>query len=369
MPLDRPTRAALAARIAADLEDEWDGASASEPDMAALVESETDLAHGAYGYAEEVLNDLVPSSASLAGLQRWGRVLALPQKPASAAAGSVSGEGNPGATLSVGALLVSAAGGVYEAAADAVADGDGDVALTVRATSLGTEANLGAGATLTLVSPTYGIGDAFTVEAPGIVGADEEGVEAYRARVIDVFRNPPQGGALHDYRRWALQVPGVARAWALPADVVGLGAVAVYIVTAESDPTPTDALIEQVAAFIATRARGGATVTVSAPAIQEVDVLVFVNGIDEADEAAVEDRIDASTAAVFAEAPAALDPMPALDYGVPDVGVRFYRSRVQAAAGDAAGVTINVSSPGADVAPATTGLTVFVRGDFSVVFT
>ena len=371
MPLDRPSRDTLVARIAADIAGAWPGSAPATPgfDLRAVTETEADLAHAAYGFAQALVDELLPTTASLAGLQRWGRILNLPLKPASRAVGAATGTATAGRVLAAGALLVADNGGVYELSAAAEADPTGDLVVSLRATDAGAAANLPPGAALTLVTPMTGVDDAFVVLAPGVVGADDEDVEAYRARILDLFRNPPQGGALHDYRRWALQVPGVARAWALPADVVGLGNVSVYVATAEDDPTPPAELLDQVTAWLAPRQRADAAVSVMAPAVEEVPVTAFVTGlpVDEQDAAAA--RAASGAAAVFAEAPAALSPLPALDFAVPNVEERFYKSRLSAAIGDAAGAAINVQIPGADVTPAAATLTVFRLGAFSVVFT
>jgi len=51
--------------------------------------------------------------------------------------------------------------------------------------------------------------------------------EAFVARYIDLYRQPPQGGDLFDYIEWALEVPGVTRAWCNPLGM-GTGTVVVY---------------------------------------------------------------------------------------------------------------------------------------------
>jgi len=46
-------------------------------------------------------------------------------------------------------------------------------------------------------------------------GEDLEKPEALLARLLDIIQSPPAGGASYDYRRWALEVEGVADALVL----------------------------------------------------------------------------------------------------------------------------------------------------------
>jgi hypothetical protein len=69
-----------------------------------------------------------------------------------------------------------------------------------------------------------------TVAVGGITGGnDEEGTEQLRARYLLRLREPPEGGADQDYEEWALEVPGVTRAWVYPHEN-GLGTVVVRFV-------------------------------------------------------------------------------------------------------------------------------------------
>jgi len=56
------------------------------------------------------------------------------------------------------------------------------------------------------------------------------------ARLLDIIRRPPAGGNRHDYRRWALEVPGVTAAFVYPLRR-GLGTVDVAIVSGDGLPS------------------------------------------------------------------------------------------------------------------------------------
>lgn len=95
---------------------------------------------------------------------------------------------------------------------------DGEVTVIVQAEEAGVAGNLAAGAVLTLLSPLPGTASAGVVAEGGITGgADTESIAELLDRLLYVRRNPPVGGALHDYVIWAREVAGVSRAWAWDA--------------------------------------------------------------------------------------------------------------------------------------------------------
>jgi uncharacterized phage protein gp47/JayE len=73
----------------------------------------------------------------------------------------------------------------------------------------GTAGNLEAGDSLSFVSPLGTVERIAAVAETTVYAMEDEGEAEYRARVVNRFRNPPLGGALADYRRWAGDVPGV----------------------------------------------------------------------------------------------------------------------------------------------------------------
>jgi uncharacterized phage protein gp47/JayE len=91
-----------------------------------------------------------------------------------------------------------------------------------------------------------------TVVSTLVQGVDAETPDDYRARVVQLFQAPPQGGAYADYRRWSLQVPGIIRAYPYTGDP---GEVDVYVEASaassgSADGIPTGAQITAVLAKI-----------------------------------------------------------------------------------------------------------------------
>ena len=126
-----------------------------------------------------------------------------------------------------GTLLQALDGVQYQTTADAtvtVPTATASVAALVAAAA----GNRTTGQTLTLVSPVTGVQSSATAGAL-VGGADLESDDDLRARLIDRIQQPPQGGDAHDYVAWALEVPGVTRAWCFPLEL-GEGTVTVRFV-------------------------------------------------------------------------------------------------------------------------------------------
>lgn len=95
----------------------------------------------------------------------------------------------------------------------------------IRALDGGVIGNQPAGTKLGIINTPDNIDSSATVvELSG--GVDTESDEDLRFRVLSRIRQPPQGGAKHDYENWALSVPGVTRAWCAPNEM-GMGTVTV----------------------------------------------------------------------------------------------------------------------------------------------
>ena len=73
---------------------------------------------------------------------------------------------------------------------------------------------------LTLDSPIVGVNASANVTAGALTGgADAEDDDSLRARLLARIKEPPQGGSKADYVTWALEVPGVTRAWCYPEEM------------------------------------------------------------------------------------------------------------------------------------------------------
>ena len=103
----------------------------------------------------------------------------------------------------------------------------GTVTVPIRALEAGAAGNSVSGAAILIASAASGVNAAGVLAGPATGGADPEEDDEFRSRMLDRYRNPPQGGAPGDYERWAQEVPGVTRAWAAP-NGAGAGTVVLY---------------------------------------------------------------------------------------------------------------------------------------------
>lgn len=111
-------------------------------------------------------------------------------------------------------------------------------------------------------------------------GIDRETDDELRARYLEDLRNPDRGGTSNDYEKWARQVNGVSFSKCLPL-ARGDGTVDVLIST--SSGTPSNELLDEVAAYIAERRPIGADVRIIPPETVLFDVQITIqisNGYD-----------------------------------------------------------------------------------------
>ncbi len=124
----------------------------------------------------------------------------------------------------------------------ASAPANGVQTVTIQADDVGASGNLDADAQLTLVSPIPGVESTGVVDGNGLTGGtDIEPISELLDRLLFRKRNPPVGGAVHDYVIWSREMAGVSRAWAWDAwhgpGTVGLA----WVYDSRTDITPTAA--------------------------------------------------------------------------------------------------------------------------------
>ncbi len=231
--------------------------------------------HGLYGYADWTARQIIWDTTDDDILERWASMwLDVPRKPAAAATGTAAFTISAGAAVPAGTVLQAFDGWQYETTADA----SGSIAPIV-ATQAGAGGNRAAGQVLTLSSPIAGVQTQATAgEISG--GADQERIDALRARLIDRLRNPPHGGRANDYVQWALEVPGVTRAWVSPLELGGGTVTLRFVRDGDSTIWPDSAEVAAVQAYIDARRPVTARAYVFAPV---PDAIVYrISGISPA---------------------------------------------------------------------------------------
>ena len=167
-----------------------------------------------YDYQSWIVRQVIPSSESenqtIIDTARYEGVI---QKLASNASGPVAFSGS--VPIPVDTMMTHADGRLYRVTLSDAPSG-GSVMVEIEANETGEAGNIASGGALTLVSTVPG------VQPNGVAGdisggADIEPVAQVLERLLFRKRNPPMGGAEHDYVSWCREVAGVTRAWAIGA--------------------------------------------------------------------------------------------------------------------------------------------------------
>ncbi len=248
MPFETPSLPVLIKRTQSDLA----GDSLRQSDAQVLARTLGGAAYGLYGYLDWIAEQILPDKADESTLERIAALrLNQPRKPAQVATGSVSFTATAGAVLDVDTLLQASDGRTYKVTAARTTVSGGNTT-TIAALDAGSLGNADAGLALNPVQPIAGVvGNSFVVLAPGLSGGvARESLESLRSRVIRSYRVIPHGGSASDYETWALEVPGVTRAWCR-GGLLGPGTVTVFIMRDEDpQPVPNDEQLAEVQAYI-----------------------------------------------------------------------------------------------------------------------
>lgn len=233
MPFETPSLPVLISRTQSDLASE----SLRRSDAQVLARTLSGTAYGLYGYLDWIADQILPDKADEETLERIAALrLNRPRNAAQPAEGSVNFSAAAGAVLDVDIVLQAGDGRMYRVT-DGVTTVAGTNTTTIAAVEAGSLGNADAGLQLTLVQPVAGVTNAFAVIAPGLSGGIErESVESLRARVIRSYRVIPHGGSADDYETWALEFPGVTRAWCR-GNYLGPGTVGLFVMR-DNDPVP-----------------------------------------------------------------------------------------------------------------------------------
>ncbi|HHS9795611.1 TPA: baseplate J/gp47 family protein [Klebsiella quasipneumoniae subsp. similipneumoniae] len=316
-----------------------------------LADMDAGMAHLHYAYLDYIARQCTPFTSTDEWLAGW---MALKQAYRKAATAARSPEaqikGTSGRTLDAGAVINRADGYQYTTDAGVTIGSSGTATVAVTAvlpdiaedvTGGGSLGNADAGTILTLDANVSGIESTVTLIQPATGGADIESEDEFRSRGLLAWQNPPQGGSDTDYKKWALEVPGVTRAW-VKRRLNGAGTVGVYIMCDRNAsggfPVGTDG-ISQLEDWGAVRATGDqlavadhiyplqtdtAIVFVCSP-IKKV-INIEISGIKNADSTTVQGIKDALTALFFDEAN-------------PDGSGKVYLSDINGSIGGVSGTT------------------------------
>jgi uncharacterized phage protein gp47/JayE len=235
------------------------GAKAMIPNSALRIMSDAMAALGnlAYLYLDWLAKQLMPDTAEKIWLDRFGVIWltnadgSKGRKAATFAEGVVLFEGTftTNVIIPIGTVLTSISRLQYQTTTEAIIDQGGKGTSNATCLTAGVAGNLPDGEAFSLTGYP---GVLATCQGDMGGGVDQETDDQLRERVLFRIQNPPMGGDLSDYVVWALEVPGVTRAWA--ASEMGIGTITVRFLMDDLYPDnhglPTDADITEVSAYI-----------------------------------------------------------------------------------------------------------------------
>ncbi len=220
-----------------------------------IADSNAGLAYLTLLYIDWLALQFLPDTAEHEWLVRHANIwLVDGPKPATFAAGSATVTGTFGVVLPLGTQMTGGAVGnetTFETT-EQINIGTTATPVAVRALDPGLAGNLDAGDVLNFVTAIAGL-DGFATVVSLTGGTDAETDDELRARVLERIRQPPMGGDADDYVAWALEVPGVTRAWCAPMEM-GIGTVTVRFMCddlrADQGGFPTEADVAAVSAHL-----------------------------------------------------------------------------------------------------------------------
>lgn len=242
MPFPRPTLTTLRAQAMQDI-------TASDLPNAdgflrravlrVLAWVQAGMAYLHYGYLDWISQQSTPFTSTGEYLDAWAS--AAPTPVLRNAPGYASGQGTwPGTysasnnpVLPSGSICTRDDGVQFQTTAAAAVSSGGTVTAPIQAVVAGSNGNTDSGAPLELTVVITGISTAGTAATAITGGTDLEQDASLRTRMLESYAAPPHGGSASDYVTWALEVPGVTRAWA--ANGTTPGSVAVYFMMDEAE--------------------------------------------------------------------------------------------------------------------------------------
>lgn len=236
---------------------------------------------GLYAYGQWQTKQIFPDTSDPEFLLRHAALYRMSLKPAVSASGTLKVFGvattpvPSGLRYNVGALS-------YTTTSAGTLGADGTAIVTVAADATGSASNITDAVVVQLMAVPNGMqSQATMLTMTG--GLEIETYDQLLARLLDRLRNPPGSGKLSDYRRWALEVPGITDAFVFPHRTA-VGHIDIAVVSGNA--LPSQAEIDAVKLNIDLNRPGAARgISVFGPQLVVVDHVIqaALSGIEKAD--------------------------------------------------------------------------------------
>jgi len=273
MPFIVPVMDQIRAELLRDIKNQLpDAHTAPDSDYFVRASAVASCAEGLYQHQAWIVRQIFPDTADTQYLERHAAIRGLSRRRAVAASGIMQVTGTPATHIAAGLTGVAENGQRYETIEAGIIGSDSTTNVRTRAVDAGHGGNAPDGTGVVLQAAPAGISAATLHAMRG--GVDVETDTALLDRLLDLIRRPPAGGNRHDYRRWALEVPGVTAAFVYPLRR-GLGTVDVAIVSGTG--LPSAETLQAVRDHIDdVRPVTGKNCVVLAPELKTIDIHVHV---------------------------------------------------------------------------------------------
>lgn len=235
MPFARPTLTQLIQRASSDMTTGLQSGTAllRFSNLTILGKVIAKAANALYGYLDFIAIQANPFTATGEYAIAWGALKGVYIKGAAYAAGTVACSGTNTMVIPAGTSVIRGDGATFTTTADATIV-NGTANAPVIAGTAGAAGNTPAGTTFTLGAGIAGVSSSVVTVAGLQGGADVETSDAFKARYLQKYAAPAQGGAPSDYPEWAETVSGVTRTWVRP-NGMGAGTVIVYFMMDDAE--------------------------------------------------------------------------------------------------------------------------------------
>lgn len=269
MPYQAPPFDAIRSRMLRDIRSQLPDADiTSDSDNHVRASSVSAIAEGIHQQAAWTARQIFPDSADFEELKRHAATRDVYPKLATSSGGGLTVTGKTGAEVLAGLQVRhTATGRLFSTSTTVIIPHAGEISVPVASVETGSALN-GLEGACTFITPPLDV-DSACVLAETVGGTDDESPESLLARLLDVMRNPPSGGNIADYRRWAMSVNGVSTALIIPKR---RGGNSIDVVITSSGGPSSEAVIAACQSFIEGVAPAGADVWVFTPEIVAVDI-------------------------------------------------------------------------------------------------
>ena len=223
-----------------------------------------------YRFGLWIYKQIFAATADEAALILRGAQYGLSRSPAVRAVLTAEATGTNGTQIPAGTLWVGDDNSLVYQQTETAEIAGGTAAITVECLTAGDAGNLANAETLSIGSPIAGIDSTATVDGTTTTGEDQESIESFRSQVMEREKNKPQGGAAPDYVQWALEVPGIVKAF---AHRISAGYATVYpMIALTGNRIPDAAKREEVLAYLSDLIRKPLQ---STPVVEVMSEIVF----------------------------------------------------------------------------------------------